>query len=636
MAKGRIHLFNHTVHASFDTALKKIPNEQMVFVNRRIGQRYRQLLTDRSHFVIHSDTLPSFRPLLRQLQKGLDVYVCLDVDQAAFQRISQFAQRYQMDIEPIITPVGMHPGDVIQVRHEADILPKIQEYLLLSYMSTRVEGEPIHLFNELLESATHYGYDRVICKDLNGQVTYRDILLNSYVLSQRLQVNLASSHRVGVFLPNSIGLLVTLLSLLYLDKTPVLLNYSAGVQTIADACDTADVTCVLTSREFIAKGQLDAAENVLKGRVKVFYMEQIRKSISLTDKVRGWIKFKRKAKARISGNHAIVLFTSGSEYRPRGIVLSHANVFANVQQTRSIIDFGVEDRMLNAMPMFHSFGLMAGALLPLLSGIQTYLYPSPLHFKRIPELAHEEQSTILFGTSSFLEKYGQFAKADDFRTLRYAVVGAERLRPEVEVHWLKKFKLQIMQGYGATETSPIMCLDTPLNHKTGSVGRFLPGMTHQLIPVEGISEGGKLLVRGPNVMDGYLEYGRGYQKQEGWYDTGDIVTVDDDGFVTIVGRLKRFAKIAGEMVSLNVVEKIAQQCYGSTEFAAMSAPDDRRGERIVLFTTLPELALSDMQKVIDDDGYSKLHMPSDIRQIDEFPLLGSGKTDYVTLGQWID
>lgn len=636
MTKGRIHLFNNTVHATLPTALKRVPGGQTIFVNRRIEQHYHQVLAGRAICCINPDVLSTFRPLLHRLQQGLDVYVCLEVDQAAFQRIAQCAYRYQIDIEPIMTPHGMRPGDTIQIRDRAEILPKIQHYLLVSYLTTHRKGEPIHLFNELLESARHYGYDRTICKDISGEATYRQILLNTYVLSQRLRRELRSTERVAVLLPNSIGLLVTVLALLYLNKRPVLLNYSAGVQTIVDACDTATVSYVLTSREFITKGQLETVEEALRARVSLSYMENTRKSISLNDKLQGWMSFKRKKKAALATDNAIILFTSGSEYRPRGVVLSHDNVFANVQQTRSVIDFGVEDRMLNAMPMFHSFGLMGGALLPVLSGIQTYLYPSPLHFKRIPELAHEEKSTILFGTSSFLEKYGQFAQPEDFHTLRYAVVGAERLRVEVETHWLKKFQLQIMQGYGATEASPIISLDTPLNHKQGSVGRFLPGITHQLVPVEGIPEGGKLLVQGPNIMDGYLEYEEGYQKQEGWYDTGDIVTVDDERFVTIVGRLKRFAKITGEMISLNVVEQLAQQCYGSTEFAAMSTQDARRGEKIVLFTTLSGLSLAKMQGVIDNDGYSKLHMPSEIREIAEFPLLGSGKTDYVTLGQWID
>lgn len=634
MTGGRIYLFNNTVHTKFDEVLERIPREEIVFVNRRIEQRYREALAGRAYRIVDSGRLVSFRPLLAALLKHQKTFVCLDVDQAGFQTVAYIAWKHKSELIPIVPPRGMKAGQTIFIEHPLDVLPKIQKYLLDSYMSTP-NTRPIHLFNELLSSAKYYGEDRVICKDISGKATYKQILLNAYVLSKRLRRVLRGVQNIALFLPNSIGLEVTLFSLFYLDKTPVLLNYSAGEQTILDACETADIPCVLTSRVFIQKGQLEVVEAALKGKYRLVYMEDLRNSISLADKLTGWLDFKRRRRAKGTENK-LVLFTSGSEYRPRGIVLSHDNIFANVQQTRSVIDFGIEDRMLNSMPMFHSFGLTAGAILPLLSGIQTYLYPSPLHYKRIPELAREEQSTILFGTSSFLEKYGQFADADDFQTVRYAVAGAERLKSEVEAYWINKFHLQIMQGYGATETSPLVCLDTPINHKQDSVGRFVPGMDHQLRPVEGIREGGQLLVRGPNVMVGYLQHGSGYTAQDEWYDTGDIVTVDEQGFVTIVGRLKRFAKIAGEMVSLGLVEQLAQTCFGSTEFAAINLPDAKRGEKIVLTTTLPNLAVSDMQRRVVEAGYSRLHIPSEIRQIKAFPLLGSGKTDYVTLKQWIE
>lgn len=604
-----------------------------IIVNQSLKYRYAGVLQNRHHDVIRMQNVFTFRPLLRLLQNRRPVLVVLDVDQAAFQAIGYIAYRTSSKIVPLLVQRGrsLLAQSEIVLKERDSVLPEIQSYLLESYQQRTVMGVPVHLFNELIDASAYYGHDTVICKDISGQITYKNLLLNAYVLSQRVAKPFKrQEHRVGVLLPNSIGHVVTLFSLFYINKTPVLLNYSAGVQTIMDACETANLSTILTSREFIEKGQLEYVEAGLKTRYRIIYLEDIRASISLMDKIKGFTLFSRRKRAS-AGNQEIILFTSGSEFRPKGVVLSHDNIFANVQQTRSVIDFGVQDKMLNAMPMFHSFGLTAGALLPLLCGVQTYLYPSPLHYKRIPELARKEKSTIMFGTSSFLEKYGQYAKENDFQTMRYAVVGAERLKPEVEQFWLNKFHLQIMQGYGATETSPIMCLDTPINHKQDSVGRFLPGISYRLEAVPGIQVGGKLLMKGPNLMKGYLLHGQGYVQNEGWYDTGDIVTVDNQGFVTLIGRLKRFAKLAGEMVSLNLVEQLASQCYGSTDFAAINVPDKTRGEKIILVTTVPNLSLAPFQAMVAKTGYSRIHIPSEIRWIAEFPLLGSGKTDYVTL-----
>ncbi|WP_067620240.1 AMP-binding protein [Alicyclobacillus acidiphilus] len=629
-AHKAIYLLNCTIHTNFREVLSHVPEDMLICIDNMVHQRYGSVLEKRVCERITAENPWTFRQLIGQLRAGKPVLVALDTNQATFQAVSRHAFATGIPIIPIYgheRPIRI--ADPLPLTDARTTLDELQRFLLMSYLGRPDDGE-VNLFNELLDAARYYGEDRVICKDISGEVTYKQLLLNTYVLSQRLKSLACIRSRVGVMLPNSIGNAVTLFALFRNGCTPVMLNYSAGVQTILDACETADIKTILTSKEFIKKGQLDHVEQALTARYRVIYLEDVRKTISLAQKASGYLAFRRRARVR-STNNEVILFTSGSEYKPRGVVLSHDNIFANVQQTRSVIDFGTSDRMLNAMPMFHSFGLTAGALLPLVAGIQTYLYPSPLHYKRIPELVGEQQSTILFGTSSFLEKYGQNALPEHFASLRYAVVGAERLKPEVDSFWRSKFGIQIMQGYGATETSPIMCLDTPINHKDGTVGRFLPGMSHRLIPVEGITQGGRLQVQGPNVMKGYLQYGTGYVAQEGWYDTGDVVWVDEDGFVTIIGRLKRFAKISGEMVSLNLVEQLAAKAYGSTEFAAINLPDKARGERIVLVTTLSDIDLGQIRELVDSLGYSKLHVPSEVRRIDEFPLLGSGKTDYVAL-----
>lgn len=611
--------------------IRSLPEGVAIGANDTALLRYAKLLSGREVSVLRSEDIWSFRPIFRQLRLGRPIFIALDTAQAAFQVIARYAFRRRVGLIPVrtsksgtTTMVPLETGDARVA------LEELQRYLFESYMGGP-RSEPIHLFNELLAAAKFYGEHRVICKDISGQVTYKDTLLGAYVLSRKLRSSISRQDaRIGVLLPNSIGHVVTLFALFYNGQSPVVLNFSAGVQTIVDACETADLGTILTSREFIVKGQLESVDEVLRKRYKVIYLEDVRSSISMFQKVSGVALYMRRKRA-VSRRNEMVLFTSGSEYKPRGIVLSHANIFANVQQTRSVIDFETSHRILNSMPMFHSFGLTAGMFLPLLTGIQTYLYPSPLHYKRIPELVSEEKSTVLFGTSSFLERYGENATPEQFASLRYAIAGAERLKSEVEQYWLDKFHLQIRQGYGATETSPIMSLDTPVNHAPNTVGRLLPEMSYRLMPIEGIDHGGILQVKGPNVMEGYLAHGQGYIRQDGWYDTGDIVTVDEDRFVRIIGRLKRFAKIAGEMVSLNLIEQLASQVYRDASFAAINLPDPKRGERIVLTTTTEGLSLRPLRSLIDDLGYSRLYIPSELYHVDVFPLLGSGKIDYVAL-----
>ena len=270
---------------------------------------------------------------------------------------------------------------------------------------------------------------------------------------------------------------------------------------------------------------------------------------------------------------AVVLFTSGSEGMPKGVALSHANVLANREQVAARIDFSSQDMILNALPLFHSFGLTTGTLLPLLSGMRTFFYPSPLHYRIVPEIAYDVNATLLFGTNTFLAGYARFAHPYDFYSVRYAFAGAEKLKDETRRVWTDKFGVQVFEGYGTTETSPVLAANTPIDMRAGTVGRFLPGIEYALDPVPGV-EGGRLSVRGPNVMLGYLKHDKpgviqppATERGAGWYDTGDIVTIDADGFVTIQGRAKRFAKIGGEMISLAAVEELAARAWPDAQHA---------------------------------------------------------------------
>jgi acyl-[acyl-carrier-protein]-phospholipid O-acyltransferase/long-chain-fatty-acid--[acyl-carrier-protein] ligase len=284
--------------------------------------------------------------------------------------------------------------------------------------------------------------------------------------------------------------------------------------------------------------------------------------------------------------------------------------------------------------VFHSFGLTGGTLLPILNGVRTLLYPSPLHYRIVPALAYDANATILFGTDTFLSGYARMAHGYDFYSLRYIFAGAERVRDETRRTYSDKFGLRILEGYGATEAGPVIAVNTPMHFRAGTVGRLLPGISARLDPVPGIEEGGRLSIAGPNIMAGYLKAdapGVLQPPEGGWHDSGDIVTIDEDGFITIRGRAKRFAKIAGEMVSLPAVEGYAAQLWPEAEHAVVARPDARKGEQLVLFTTRKDAEGSALQAWARAHGVTELMIPRDIRVLDALPVLGTGKLDYVSM-----
>jgi acyl-[acyl-carrier-protein]-phospholipid O-acyltransferase/long-chain-fatty-acid--[acyl-carrier-protein] ligase len=508
-------------------------------------------------------------------------------------------------------------------------------YEIMSNLVYRTTSTDRTVFEALVDAAKIHGMSRVAVEDpVSGTLSYRKLLLGARILGRKLMPYADEGKAIGVMLPNANGAAVTLMALMSAGRVPAMINFSAGPANVLAACKAAALRVILTSRTFIEKGRLDALVAALEKDVKIVYLDDIRPTITLADKLRGFWNRKKPLTSRKADDWAAILFTSGSEGTPKGVVLTHRNMLANAAQAAARIDFGRQDKVFNVLPVFHSFGLTVGLILPLVSGVRVYLYPTPLHYRIVPELIYGVNATILFGTDTFLNGYARAAHAYDFRSLRYILAGAEPVKESTRRIYLEKFGLRILEGYGVTETAPALALNTPMFNKFGTVGRMLPGMEARLEKVEGVDEGGRLYVKGPNVMAGYLRVenpGVLEPPPDGWHDTGDIVTIDAQGFITIKGRAKRFAKIGGEMISFAAVEAIASEAWPDALSAVTSVPDARKGERLVLVTQKKDATRAEFQRVARARGASELMTPAEIVYMEKMPLLGSGKVDNVTL-----
>jgi len=491
------------------------------------------------------------------------------------------------------------------------------------------------LFDALLEARRHHGHGHVVADDLDQQpMTYGRLITASYALGAVLASRTSRGERVGVLLPTSRGALVTFFALQAAGRVPAMLNFSTGPASLQAACRTAEIAIVLTSRRFVEKAKLEPLVAAAAAAATIVYLEDLRSEIGRTTRLRAvwrsWFARPRGDAARAT-DPAVVLFTSGSEGTPKGVVLSHRNLLANRHQLAAVVDINRTDVVLNALPVFHSFGLTGGLLLPLLNGVRTFLYPSPLHYRTVPELAYGINATILFGTDTFLAGYARVADNYDFYSVRYVFAGAERVKPETRRIWFEKFGIRILEGYGATETSPALAVNTPMHFRAGTVGRLLPGITHRIEPVAGIDHGGRLFVQGPNVMLGYLKAeapGVLQPPDGGWYDTGDIIEIDGEGFVTIKGRAKRFAKVAGEMVPLGAVEDLVARVWPAAIHAVVAAPDPKRGEQLVLVTEQTDASRAALSAAARESGLPEIFVPRAIVSVPAVPILGSGKIDY--------
>lgn len=516
-------------------------------------------------------------------------------------------------------------------------------YDILSDMTFDSYEKDKPVFEALTRSMAMVGRFKPVMEDTERKpVKFFGVFMKAFILGRLIHRAIPEETHVGIMVPTSNTCALTVFGLHAFGKIPAMINFTSGPKQVIATCQTVGLKTVVTAKKVVMLAKLEGLVQALEeAGIHILYLEDLRPTLTTSDKLFGVVAgffpewgYRRTCGHRVQPDDpAVILFTSGSEGMPKAVFLTHRNLLSNAYQIPSRIDVLPTDVFLNCLPMFHSFGLGAGTILPLLVGVKTVLYPTPLHYRIIPEICASTKATIFFGTDTFLAGYAKCANPYDFNSLRVVAAGAEKVKDETRKIWAEKFGVRILEGYGATECSPFISVNTFLHQRKNSVGRFLPGMEYQVKPVEGIKEGGELWVKGPNIMKGYMRYDKPMEldpPKDGWYDTGDIVEVDADRYIFIKGRCKRFAKIGGEMVSLLAVEMIIEKKWPGFITGAVNIPDPKKGEQIVLITTCKDINRDDMVNAFKAAGATELGIPNKVIVTDTPPLLGTGKFDYVT------
>ena len=534
-----------------------------------------------------------------------------------------------------------------ELRRQRDHISN-EVYVIMREMSFEASyNDNISLFAQLMKTAKVHSKKGIFrrptfVEDIQRVPnSYKDIIIKSYVLGKYFKKHTLPGEHVAMLLPNSIAAVCTFFGLSAYERVPVMLNFSVGAANMVSMCKTAVVKMVITSRLFIKNAKMENVTEALDAAgFKVVFLEDLRKEIGLWDKINAYLRYKIKRVPHKKGGNkkAVILFTSGSEGAPKAVVLTHANIMSNIKQMSSIETINVSDTLFNALPMFHSFGLTVGTLFPLLEGAKLFLYPSPLHYRVVAEIVYEIGATIMFGTDTFFRGYGKIAHPFDFHNIRFMFGGAEAVKPDTRNMWMERLGIRVLEGYGSTECSPVISANNRIFNRFGSIGKLLPKIEYRIEKVDGIEKGGELVIRGPNIMAGYImpdNPGVLVPLKDGWYHTGDVVEIDEIGFVYIKDRIKRFAKIGGEMVSLNAVDEMVRRAYEQDSenfsYGVVAVPHESKGEQIVLVTNNRNVTQEGLHNYIKTNAMSELYLPRVILFRDSLPVFATGKADNVTL-----
>jgi len=568
--------------------------------------------------------------------------VPISIDGTQFSPFGHMAGKLKLRWFPRLR-LTIHPAVNITPADAADLAPRRRREIvgralhdLMVETSFRSKDTSRTLFAATLDAASLHGKRSLIAEDINRDpISFGRLILGAAALGRALTAGMNEGEAVGVMMPNANATLVAFLGLTAFARVPAMLNFSTGADGMLAACAAARVNIVVSSRAFVEKAKLANLVARMEPHVQFVWLEDVRATIGIRAKLRAkWDAMRAHTlpgAAFSPDAPAVILFTSGSEGEPKGVVLSHRNILANCAQLASVIDFNPADRVFTALPMFHSFGLVDGTLLPLFNGVRTFLYPSPLHYRIVPALIYDTDATICFGTDTFLNGWAKYAHSYDFYRMRYIFAGAEKVREQTKRLFAEKFGVRVLEGYGATETAPVLAMNTAMHSRPNTVGRMLPGIAHRLVEVPGVAAGGRLYVKGPNVMLGYMRAsapGLIEPPPDGWYDTGDIVDIDTEGFVAITGRAKRFAKIAGEMVSLGAAEALVAALWPDEQHAVLAVQDSRKGEQLLLVTTRKNADMHEILACARFRGVSEIAVPRAVVHVDAIPLLGTGKVNY--------
>jgi acyl-[acyl-carrier-protein]-phospholipid O-acyltransferase / long-chain-fatty-acid--[acyl-carrier-protein] ligase len=465
------------------------------------------------------------------------------------------------------------------------------------------------------------------------------------MLCRRSNVN---EKMIGVLLPASVGGALANLAVLLAGRVPVNLNFTVGREALESAISQCEIRTIITARAFLAKTKIDEREGMV-------FIEQLTRSAGALEKFSAaltaallptrMLQWLYNRPRRDSDSLATVIFSSGSTGEPKGVMLSHHNIISNIEALGQVFWVTSQDRFLGVLPFFHSFGFTCTLWFPLACGFAVVYHPNPMDAKGVGEMVEKHKATFLMSTPTFYASYLRRATKEQFASLRFAMVGGEKLRETVARAFQEKYGLDLCEGYGATEMSPVVSanmlnVDDGSEHQTGfkpgTVGHPLPGVVTKIVdPATGEprapGEDGLLLVAGPNRMLGYLNRPDKTAEvfRDGWYDTGDIAAIDDDGFIRILDRLSRFSKIGGEMVPHIRVEEAINEILGEYACCVTALPDESKGERLVVLYTKPDVSPADLWQLLSESQLPKLWIPKQesFYQVEALPLLGTGKLD---------